>query len=81
MTSCSAEQVLCTYVRAALADAGISQVTLARRLGISAVHVNRLLRGYTPLTLAWAEQMLALCGKRVVITVVRDRHPVGNAEQ
>ena len=69
----SAEDDLRTQVRAELAKAKISQAEACRRLGCSTKYMCQMLTGAAPLTLAWAERILALCGKRVVIDVRRKR--------
>jgi hypothetical protein len=43
-----------------------------RQLGLSTKHMNTMLTGHgATLTLDWAERILGLCGKRVVITIKR----------
>jgi plasmid maintenance system antidote protein VapI len=54
--------------RAALKSAGISQASAARALDLSAKHMCQMLTGRARLTLAHAEDILALCGVRLVIT-------------
>lgn len=66
-----AEDDLRAHVRTELAKAKISQAEACRHLGCSTKHMNQMLTGAAPLTLTWAERILALCGKRVVITVRR----------
>ncbi len=61
------EDVLRAHVRVALAEAGISQAEAARLLGLSTKHLCQMLTGRAPLSLAWADQLLGLCGKRVTI--------------
>jgi predicted XRE-type DNA-binding protein len=68
----TAEEQLRTQVRAALAQARISQAEACRQLGLSTKHMNTMLTGHgATLTLDWAERILGLCGKRLVITVKR----------
>jgi len=62
-----AEEQLRTQVRSALIHAKISQAEAARRLGLSNKHLNQMITGRAPLTLAWAERLLSLCGMRIVI--------------
>lgn len=64
-----AETILRAHVRAALRNAGLSQAEAARTLGLSAKHMCQMLTGRAPLSLAWAERILALCGMRPVITL------------
>ena len=66
-----AEDDLRTQVRAALATAKISQAEACRQLDVSTKHLNQMLQGHAPLTLGWAERLLALCGKRLVIQTRR----------
>jgi transcriptional regulator with XRE-family HTH domain len=40
-----AEQVMAQLLQTALADAGIPQAVFARRVGVSAKHLNQVLRG------------------------------------
>ncbi len=73
MTAPSAEEQLRTHVRAELAKAKISQAEACRQLGLSTKHMNMMLMGHAPLGLDWAEKILALCGKRLVIETRRQR--------
>ena len=65
--SSSAEEQLRTQVRAALIQSRISQAEAARQLGLSTKHMNQMVTGRAPLTLAWAERILALTGMQIVI--------------
>ena len=67
----TAEDDLRVQVRAELAKAKISQAEACRRLGCSTKYMNQMLQGHQ--TLTWAERILALCGKRPVITIRRNR--------
>jgi hypothetical protein len=67
----SAEEQLRAQVRAALTRAKISRAEASRQLGVSTKHLNMMLKGHAPLTLPWAERILALCGKRLVIETRR----------
>lgn len=69
----AAEDALRSHVRATLAYAGLSQAEASRRLGVSTKHLSQMLTGRAPLTLTWAEQLLALCGMRLVIALEHDR--------
>ena len=60
-------------VRTALHDAGISQAEASRRLGLSTKHMSQMLTGRTTLSLDRAEQILALCGKRLSIRTVANK--------
>jgi hypothetical protein len=71
--SSRAENALRDLTRTALQDAGISQAEACRRLGLSTKHMCQMLTGKAPITLAWAERILALCGRRIVITAPRQR--------
>lgn len=66
----SAESALRTQVRAALAAAGISQAFAAHTLGLSTKHMCHMLTGRAPLTLDWAEQIVALCDMRIEVLVL-----------
>lgn len=66
----SAPETLRSQVRTALGASPVSQAEAARRLGLSAKHMNQMLTGKAPLTLAWAEKILSLCGRKVEIRVV-----------
>jgi plasmid maintenance system antidote protein VapI len=68
-----ASDELRVIVRTALRDKGISQAEAARQLGLSAKHFSHLMTGRAPLTLDRAEQILALCGKRLTVRAVRSR--------
>lgn len=67
MTDRTAEEQLRAEVRAALTRTHLSQAEAARQLGISSKHMSQMLTGRTPLTLAWAERIVALCGARVLV--------------
>jgi hypothetical protein len=67
----SAEDDLRAQVRAELGKANLSQAEACYRLCCSTKHMNQMLQGHAPLSLSWAERILALCGKRLVITVRR----------
>jgi plasmid maintenance system antidote protein VapI len=58
-------------LRAVLADelraARVSQAEAARRLGISAKHMSQMLTGRAPLSLAWADEIAAVCGRELVV--------------
>lgn len=71
----AAEDDLRTHVRTELAKAKISQAEACRRLGCSTKYMNQMIKGHAPLTIGWAERILALCGKRLVVTVRRARRP------
>lgn len=69
----SAEDDLRAHVRAELVKANLSQAETCYRLGCSTKHMNQMLQGHAPLSLGWAERILDLCGKRVVIDIRRKR--------
>ncbi|MEU6709954.1 helix-turn-helix transcriptional regulator [Nonomuraea sp. NPDC046802] len=50
-----------------LRAAGLSQAEVARKLGITAKHMSHMLTGRAPLSLAWADEIAALCGRELVI--------------
>lgn len=66
-----AEESLRTQVRSALEASRISQAAVARELGVSTKHLCQMLTGRAPLSLEWAEQILALCGMRVEVVVLK----------
>lgn len=68
MDESHAQKALRLRVRTELAVAGISQASASRQLGISTKHMNMMLTGKSTLSLAWAEQILSLCHKRLVLT-------------
>jgi len=49
-----------------LRAAGLSQAEAARRLGRTAKHMNQMLTGKAPLSLAWADDIAALCGRQLL---------------
>ncbi|MEV5264787.1 helix-turn-helix transcriptional regulator [Streptomyces werraensis] len=67
----SAEHQLREQVVNALRAEGISQAEVCRRLGCSTKHMSHMLTGKAPLSLWWAERILTLCGKRLVVGVRR----------
>ncbi|MCG0061689.1 helix-turn-helix domain-containing protein [Streptomyces tricolor] len=67
-----ADEQLRSHVRSALIRAQISQAEAARQLGLSNKHLNQMITGRAPLTLAWAERILALTGMRLVIGLAHD---------
>ncbi|MEU1010042.1 helix-turn-helix transcriptional regulator [Streptomyces sp. NPDC005890] len=71
----SAEQELRVQVKAALLTARISQAEIARRLDLSTKHLSHMFTGRAPLTLDWAERILAHCGMRIVIGLQHDTQP------
>jgi transcriptional regulator with XRE-family HTH domain len=73
MTQPTTAETIRRLVRTALHDAGISQAEAARRLGLSAKHMSHMLTGRAVLTLDWAEQLLALCGRRLTVRSVSAR--------
>lgn len=81
MTQPTATDDLRVIVRTALHDKHISQAEAARRLGLSTKHMSHMLTGRAPLTLDWAEQILALCGKRLTVRAVAARQPRRMAEE
>lgn len=68
--SSNAEEGLRALVRSVLADAGLSQAAVAGRLDLSTKHLSQMLNGRAHLTLWWAEQILALCGRHVELAAV-----------
>lgn len=72
MNESPAQTSLRLQVRAELNRARISQASACRQLGVSTKHMSKMLSGKSTLTLNWAEQILALCGKQPVITLVRN---------
>ncbi|MYS16598.1 helix-turn-helix transcriptional regulator, partial [Streptomyces sp. SID4982] len=62
-----AEELMREQVRAALQTAEISQAEAARQLGVSTKHLCQMLTGRAPMSIAWAERILALCNMRLVI--------------
>lgn len=68
----TAEDELRTQIRATLAAVGISQAEVARRLGLSNKHLNQMITGRASLTLGWAENILATCGMRLVVSIAHD---------
>jgi DNA-binding transcriptional regulator YdaS (Cro superfamily) len=73
----SAEDVLRQLVNDALRTADMSQAEACRRLGVSTKHLNQMLKGRAPLSLAWAERILAATGRELRITTVRRRRKAG----
>ena len=64
-----AEATLRAQTRAALQAARISQAQAEGARGLSTKHLRQMLTGRAPLTLGWAERILALCGMRLAIAV------------
>lgn len=69
----NAEQELRRQVRDTLDETGISQAEACRQLGCSTKHMNQMLIGRAPLTLGRAERILALCGRRVQVLVLKGK--------
>lgn len=67
-----AQAQLRQQTRAALAEAGLSQAEASRRLGVSTKHLSHMLTGRAPLTLDWAEKLLALCDQRLLVAAVAE---------
>lgn len=70
----TAEESMRTQVRAALEEAGLSQAEACRQLDVSTKHLCQMLTGRAPISLDWAERILALCGKRLVILALTGTH-------
>lgn len=68
----TAEDDLRALVRASLAAGRLSQAQASRDVGLSTKYMSQMLTGRAPLTLDWAEKILARCGKRVVVTTRPD---------
>lgn len=66
----AADEQLRTQTRAAVRRSGISQAEICRQLGVSTKHLSQMLTGQVPLTLMWAEGILALIGMQLTITVL-----------
>ncbi len=65
----SVENDVRTAIRAALADAGMTQAELARRIRMSQKHVSQVLTGKAGLSLGMADKMLAAIGSRLKMSV------------
>lgn len=65
----AADEQLRTQTRIAVQQSGISQAEICRQLGVSTKHLSQMLTGQAPLTLMWAEGILALIGMQLTITV------------
>jgi plasmid maintenance system antidote protein VapI len=66
-----AEDSLRGQVRAALEAVGVSQASVAWELGVSTKHLCQMLTGQAPLSLEWAERIVALCEMRVEVVVLK----------
>ncbi|MFF8590005.1 helix-turn-helix transcriptional regulator [Streptomyces sp. NPDC015220] len=60
-------------VRQALADAGLTQAAVARRLGISTKHLSMMLNGGSTLSLTWADRITQLAGQRIRIRLDQEQ--------
>lgn len=56
-----------------IAAADLSQAQMARRLNISAKHLNQMLTGKVPMNIYWAERIVAASGHK--LTIKADRIP------
>jgi plasmid maintenance system antidote protein VapI len=63
----SLQDGLRSLLAAELRAAGISQAEAARRLGVTAKHMSQMLTGKAPLSLAWADQIAAACGRELLV--------------
>jgi plasmid maintenance system antidote protein VapI len=52
---------------AELDAAGLSRAEAARQLGVTAKHMSQMLTGKAPLSLAWADQIAAACGRELLV--------------
>ena len=68
----TAEDDLRAQVRAAIVAARISQAEVARRLNLTTKHLSHMLTGRATLTLGWAEAIAAVCGLRIVISLIHE---------
>lgn len=64
-----AEVRLLAAVRALVDESGIKQIHIARKLGVSPKHMSALLTGKAPLSISWAEQVVAACGRSLDICI------------
>lgn len=64
-----AQELLLAQVQAAVKHSGLKQTWMAQRLVVSDKHLSQMLTGRVPLTLEWAEKILALCGMELDVTV------------
>ena len=71
----TAEASLREQVRAAIAATGTSQAAIARQLGVTQKHLSHMLTGRAPLTLTWAEHILAAIGMRIEVAVYAQEQP------
>ena len=67
----TAQESLRGQVRAALEATRMSQAEAAREMGVSTKHLCQMLTGRAPLSLEWAERIVALCGMRVEVVVLK----------
>lgn len=58
----SAQERLLADVKAMIEEAGIKQVHIAQKLGISQKHLSHLLTGRSTLSVHWVEQIASVCG-------------------
>lgn len=75
----SLEDSLRSILAGELRAAGLSQAEAARQLGITAKHMSQMLTGRAPLSLAWADEIAALCGRELLVGSRLSR-PEGSGE-
>jgi transcriptional regulator with XRE-family HTH domain len=72
----SAEDDLRFAVRRSLGEAGISQAFVAEQLGLSTKHLSQMMTGRSAMSVKWAEKILELAGRKLVVGVAK-RDPDG----
>lgn len=66
----STKTALADLLRAEIAASGPRQYEIARTLGISEKHLSQMVCGKVGLSLTLVDQILALCGRRLVLDTV-----------
>lgn len=64
-----AEQQLLADIRALVEESGLKQIHIAAKLGITPKHMSQLMTGKVTLTVFWAEQIAAVCGRQLDIRI------------
>lgn len=77
--SADLEEALRFEVKECLLDADLSQADVARALGLSTKHVSQMLTGRATLSLYWADEIVKLCDRELLIIsrrwLTRERSP------
>lgn len=68
--------ILRTHAMSAVKNSGLRQRYIAEQLHLTEKHLSQMLLGRAPMSVEWADRILRICGKRLVISVEDDGRAV-----